>query len=510
MAMTESASLPRIVIIGCGIAGIGAAQCLFSHGYRDLKVVEATARPGGRIKTTKFGKGLVEIGANWIHGPSKQNPVFQLACQHGLLDAEALSEKNQAIKLGGHLAHLPVSYSSSGKVISPVVNETIRQFYINVLEKAKEAFSAGKEPCASFGEFVKVEALEAMQTWKDDADSPQLHLAVLNAMMKHECCTNGTHSMDLVGFSGYGEYETLPGLDCTFPRGYEGIIDSLMTSLPKGIFTFNKPVRCIHWQSTSPGSNSSGQRTFPVLVELKNGETLLADHVIVTVPLGYLKEHYRTFFHPPLPSTKAKSIEKMGFGINNKIFMEFEKPFWEPDCQRIHLVWEDESPFDDVRLNLQKNWFKKLARITVLHPSERYGHVLCGWIAGYEGEYMETLSDAEVLNTMTQLIRRFTGNHPCATPKRILRTRWNSDPYTKGCYSYTGIGCTGDDIDSLAEPLPSSQEWKDKPLQVLFAGEATHRNFYSTTHGALLSGRREADRIIKFYTPDSLRSKSKL
>ena len=34
----------------------------------------------------------------------------------------------------------------------------------------------------------------------------------------------------------------------------------------------------------------------------------------------------------------------------------------------------------------------------------------------------------------------------------------------------------------------------------MFAGEATHRQYYSTTHGALLSGRREAERIVKFYT----------
>lgn len=38
-----------------------------------------------------------------------------------------------------------------------------------------------------------------------------------------------------------------------------------------------------------------------------------------------------------------------------------------------------------------------------------------------------------------------------------------------------------------------------QPLQVLFAGEATHRKYYSTTHGALMSGQREATRLTEMY-----------
>lgn len=44
----------------------------------------------------------------------------------------------------------------------------------------------------------------------------------------------------------------------------------------------------------------------------------------------------------------------------------------------------------------------------------------------------------------------------------------------------------------LAEPLLVN----GKPI-VLFAGEATHSHFYSTVHGAIESGFREAERIIQ-------------
>lgn len=37
----------------------------------------------------------------------------------------------------------------------------------------------------------------------------------------------------------------------------------------------------------------------------------------------------------------------------------------------------------------------------------------------------------------------------------MLRSRWHSAPYTRGSYSYVAVGSTGDDIDRLAQPLPT-------------------------------------------------------
>ncbi len=48
-------------------------------------------------------------------------------------------------------------------------------------------------------------------------------------------------------------------------------------------------------------------------------------------------------------------------------------------------------------------------------------------------------------------------------------------------------------------PLLSSQSFFKVPW-ILFSGEATHRQYYSTAHGALLSGEREALRLIQIYS----------
>ncbi|GCB73181.1 hypothetical protein scyTo_0006660 [Scyliorhinus torazame] len=446
-------------------------------------------------------QGLVEIGAQWIHGPSKQNAVFQLASQYDLLDEEAMSEENQAVQMGGHPPDMSTYYTSSGKRMGPEITAPVEELYAALILKSREFFHSKTEPARSLGEFLKHEIARRAEEWKGDVETCNLKLALLNGEFKLECCISGTDSLDLVALQPFGEYVPLPGIDCVFPGGFKSLIDAMMKSLPKDIVSYNKPVKCIHWNGSFKTSNTQ-EHAYPVLVECEDGETIPADHVIVTVSLGFLKEHYQTFIRPPLPASKINSIQKLGFGTHNKIFLEFEKPFWEPECQLIRLVWEDESPLLSKRPDLQKEWFKKIFGFIVLRPMERHGHVLLAVLAGEEANFMESLSDSDVKNCLTQVLRRFTGNPLIPEPKNIIRSKWYSDQYTKGSYTYTAIGSSGDDIDAIAQPLPLAST-KAQPLQVLFAGEATHRTFYSTTHGALESGWREADRLNDHYLPFS-------
>uniref|UniRef100_A0A8C5SSZ6 L-amino-acid oxidase n=1 Tax=Laticauda laticaudata TaxID=8630 RepID=A0A8C5SSZ6_LATLA len=498
---------PRVLVVGAGAAGLGAAQRLLqgSRRFAHLRLLEASGRAGGRIRSARFGKGVVEVGAQWIHGPSKENPVFRLAAEAGLLDAAALSEENQRVEAGGRPAGPFAWYSSQGRELDPEAGRSAGAFFSGLLEEARGFVPVARPPVPSVGEFLRgavARERRASAGAEEEEEARRLRLALLRCYFHLECCVNGTDSLDELALGPFGEYATLPGLDCTFPSGFQGLADHLVASLPEGIVLFEKPVKTVRWGGSHAEGGSPAPRLFGVQVECEDGEKFLADHVILTVPLGFLKEHQESFFCPPLPSQKLEAIRHLGFGTANKIILEFEQPFWNPDTAIIGVVWENESPLEERPPDWRNTWFQKIAGFVVLEPPERHGHILCGFIAGRESEFMETLSDSEVLTTLTQIFRKATGNPQLAPPKNILRSRWHSEPYTRGSYSFVAVGSSGGDIDLLAQPLPEDSSDSKVLPQLLFAGEATHRSFYSTTHGALLSGWREADRLIHLY--DSL------
>ncbi|ELU01057.1 hypothetical protein CAPTEDRAFT_98966, partial [Capitella teleta] len=105
---------------------------------------------------------------------------------------------------------------------------------------------------------------------------------------------------------------------------------------------------------------------------------------------------------------------------------------------------------------------------------------------------MERIPDEEeVIAGCMGVLRKALHNKDIPSPVSMVRTSWGSQRFFCGSYTFIPTGASVNDIESLAEPILGADT---KPL-LMFAGEATHPEFYSTVHGAFLTGQREAQRI---------------
>jgi hypothetical protein len=108
-----------------------------------------------------------------------------------------------------------------------------------------------------------------------------------------------------IGNEFSGEHSQIIGGYQQVPRGLWQLPDKLDVR-------FNAVVKSIHYNTEERGIGKA------VKVECNNGETFAADQIIITTPLGVLKSG-AIDFQPPLPDWKQAVIERMGFGLLNKV-----------------------------------------------------------------------------------------------------------------------------------------------------------------------------------------------
>ncbi len=279
-------------------------------------------------------------------------------------------------------------------------------------------------------------------------DDQRLWLHSLASMFSHEF---GADISDLSILS-YDGPSTLRGGDVVFPQGYSQIVDVLAAG---------RDIRLGHPVSEIDHSGPA------VVVATESGDTFEADRVVVTVPLGVLKAGVISF-HPSLPPAMQDAIAALDMGILNRTVLLFDEPFWDRDTEWIGYAGERPGQWSET-LNL----YPYLGR-----------PVLAMFNPGSFGAEIEQYSDAESTSRAVEALKAMFGDVP--EPVDAVSTRWGSDPWTRGSYSYLPVGVEFDIYRHMARPVGD---------RLFFAGEATHSRFPSTVHGALLSGRRAARQI---------------
>lgn len=407
------------------------------------------------------------MGAQYIDGACAANPIFNLACQEKLL----ASPIRRPEPFRG------MFYASDGRAIDIPVSITAYHTFRQIEQEAAMLFNMGSgREHGTMLHFLNIRIQQELHNFPEDQryDAARVMYGLTNAV-RARCGDD----LSLVSADQYGSYISIPGGKIRIPLGYVGVIAPLLRDLPSCSLHYCKPVNKISWGAL----DTPGKRA---VVHSCDGEQFPADYVIVTCSLGVLKEHANELFSPSLPSEKTDAIRNLGYGMVNKIFLEYRRPFWAWKEGSIKFAWSPEE------LSNRKDWLRGLSAIDEVEGSK---HVLCAYVSGPEAAQMELISDEETAQGITNILRQFTGDCTLPFPKTILRSKWSTDPYFCGAFSYMSTESTIRHQCELSAPLPGPSDQVSPVL--LFAGEATCVGHYSTVHGARLSGIREAERIIQ-------------
>lgn len=421
----------RLLVIGAGLAGLACARELAQQGH-EVFVLEGRERIGGRIWTSEQWPDLpVDMGATWIHGVIG-NPIT------------ALADEINAVRLTTRYER-SIAYSADGQRLTESQQQQLQQLQQQVTELLAKAQHSDAEDCAI------EQTLSAMfDRLRADPATTQLLNFVISSTYEQEYAG----SAQQLSTQWFDSAKTFAGDDQFFAKGFQQIPQYLARDLH---IEFRQIVQSIHWGNTG----------VQVRCQQQNWQ---ADQVVITVPLGVLKQQ-RILFVPELPVAKQQAIQQLGMGVLNKCYLKFSKVFWPAEVDWLEYAAAKHGHWSE--------WVS-------LFPTTKVP-VLLGFNAAERGHAIEQLSDEAIVADAMETLRRIFGpNIP--QPNAYQITRWAKDPFSGGSYSFNAVDAGPKTRAILAEPLQQ---------RLFFAGEATEPYFFGTAHGAYLSGLRAAAAVLE-------------
>ncbi len=433
----------NVIVIGAGSAGLGAAQYLYQHGVKDVLVIEARDRIGGRVWTTHPWGAATELGASWIMH-ADNNPFAKMAKTYGV---NTIPTAYHSINLYNKFSSFDL-YDNNGKKITPEEMKStltlIGKFYDDASQN-KLHFKKNASLQDAFSIFAKQEKLQGKR------------LQLFNFIAKNMIESEAAADLNQISLSTVGSLHTvLSGNDVLPQGGYIRLFSELVKNMS---ISLNNPVTAISYGTQG------------VTIVTKKG-VYHSKYAVVTLPLGVLQAGTVTF-SPDLPKEKLASIKRMHMGFFNKIYLLFDTPFWNADSEWISMMPQKQTPNAHYEaLNLYK---------FVKQP------ILLFFSTGSFSKETEGWTDKKIIADVMHQLRIIYGKD-IPSPLSYLITRWGKDPFARGSYSYPSVGSSINDYKILAAPVAN---------RLFFAGEATSSTDPSTVHGAYLSGISAAELILR-------------
>lgn len=424
------------IVIGAGVAGLTAARLLVEAG-RDVVVLEARDRVGGRVVTDRRHGLATDMGASWIHGITG-SPVAAAAEAFGMPMVE--------FTVGGYQPDgRPIAYYGPDGLRLPDVAARSFADDIRTVDAALVEVIAASAPDESYRD-VTERALAAQQGWDEE------RIQRVREYLEHRAEEQYGAWIEDLAAHGLDD-DSIDGDEVVFPDGY----DRLPRRLADGLdIRLTQVVEHVRWSSDG------------VVVTTDRGG-FRADDAITTVPVGVLQSA-EFVIEPPLPEPVSAALGRLRMNAFEKIFLRFPTRFWDDD---VYAIRQQGS---------EARWWHSWYDLTGLHGAP----TLLTFAAGPAAVQTRDWSEEEIVESILVQLRRLYGDR-VETPSHVHITDWQDDPFARGSYAYMTVGSRTDDHDVVATPIGGVLH---------IAGEATWTDDPATVAAAMLSGHRAAENVL--------------
>ncbi|GAA0382716.1 hypothetical protein GCM10009530_36910 [Microbispora corallina] len=455
------AAQPRIVVIGAGLAGLTAAYRLRQAGYT-ATVYEAADRVGGRCWSDRgtFASGqVVEHGGELID--QGHTALLQLTQELGLTTQNLLAAEPSGSEPVFHFDGARYDY------------DTAKADLKGIWQQLHDDASAASYPTLYSGYTQRGYELDHMSVrdWIDayvpgGSGSRLGQLLDVAYNIEYGAETTRQSSLNLIyllAYQGPGNIRMFGKSNEKYhvTGGNDQVAQRLAAALP-GQVALGTALRALAdrgdgtWAVTA-GTPGAAKST-----------TVVADHVVLALPFSLLRDV--DLAGARFPARKAAAIAGSLMGTNSKLHLQFSRRLWNE-------IGSNGETYADT--GYQNTW-------DVTRGQSGTEGILVNYTGGAIGADFGTLRPA-------QYATRFLGQFEPVVPGigalwngRVLLNHWASYPWTRGSYSYWGVGQYTTVVGVEREAVGTCH----------FAGEHTSVDFQGYLNGAVESGQRAAAEII--------------